>query len=288
MRIACPKCSAQYEVDGRLFSDEGRAVQCAQCDTRWTQHKIEEDAPLPLQTEVDATPPAPSESLPVSERDAIRAAVEEEIAIRDGTPPRENDVAGAVAAAASAALTEKRASKNAAQAARMPEEESEDDLIKSLREQLSEAEKSYGEDETDNRQPTGRRDLSRAIDMAGIEVGDINEKPAKERKKDRAAASGQSELAAALQEYERERGPRGGARWGFVLAVFLFMVAFGIYFARGEIARAFPAAAPVLEQYAGGVDTARVWVVDMYGEVRAMISDQMGEDETPAETTISQ
>lgn len=37
MRITCPNCLAQYEVDAGLLPDEGRDVQCSACDHVWFQ-----------------------------------------------------------------------------------------------------------------------------------------------------------------------------------------------------------------------------------------------------------
>lgn len=277
MRIVCPNCSAQYEVDARLFSDEGRSVQCAQCETRWTQHKVEETAPPPQAKQAPA--PKPSEALPDEERDAIRAAVAEEIAIRDA----EETVAAPAAAGGFAGA--QRAFGAAEEEAPVVQEEPEEDLIKSLREQLSEAELEDDDDIDDDRRPTGRRDLSRAIDMAGIDVDDSEDEIVEDRRSKRAGTVNQSELAAALQEYERERGPRGGTRWGFITAVFLFLVAFGVYFARGEIGKSFPAAQPALAQYETTVNGARVWVVDTFGTVRTMVSEKIAEFQEPAPET---
>lgn len=35
MRLVCPNCSAQYEVDASMVPDEGRDVQCSNCGTTW-------------------------------------------------------------------------------------------------------------------------------------------------------------------------------------------------------------------------------------------------------------
>lgn len=37
MRITCPNCLAQYEIDGNLLPPEGREVQCSACDHIWFQ-----------------------------------------------------------------------------------------------------------------------------------------------------------------------------------------------------------------------------------------------------------
>lgn len=35
MRLVCPNCSAQYEVDASMIPDEGRDVQCSNCGHTW-------------------------------------------------------------------------------------------------------------------------------------------------------------------------------------------------------------------------------------------------------------
>ena len=35
MRLVCPNCSAQYEIEGSMIPDEGRDVQCSNCGHTW-------------------------------------------------------------------------------------------------------------------------------------------------------------------------------------------------------------------------------------------------------------
>lgn len=37
MRLTCPNCGAQYEVDNSVIPDEGRDVQCSGCGQGWFQ-----------------------------------------------------------------------------------------------------------------------------------------------------------------------------------------------------------------------------------------------------------
>lgn len=37
MRLICPNCDAQYEIDGSVIPDTGRDVQCASCGNTWFQ-----------------------------------------------------------------------------------------------------------------------------------------------------------------------------------------------------------------------------------------------------------
>ncbi|MCB1358200.1 MAG: zinc-ribbon domain-containing protein [Maritimibacter sp.] len=50
MRLVCPNCGAQYEVDDRVIPDSGRDVQCSSCGHAWYQMPAgveAAEAPLP-------------------------------------------------------------------------------------------------------------------------------------------------------------------------------------------------------------------------------------------------
>ena len=44
MRLVCPNCGAQYEVDDRVIPDSGRDVQCSSCGHAWYQMPANMDA----------------------------------------------------------------------------------------------------------------------------------------------------------------------------------------------------------------------------------------------------
>lgn len=52
MRLVCPNCSAQYEIDGSMIPDEGRDVQCSNCGHTW----FELPGPSGVETVLDADP----------------------------------------------------------------------------------------------------------------------------------------------------------------------------------------------------------------------------------------
>ena len=53
MRIVCPRCVAQYEVDESAIPQAGREVQCANCENIWFQDYIEM-LPTAVDEEIDA------------------------------------------------------------------------------------------------------------------------------------------------------------------------------------------------------------------------------------------
>ncbi|WP_417256821.1 zinc-ribbon domain-containing protein [Celeribacter halophilus] len=46
MRLICPNCGAQYEVDSRVIPDTGRDVQCSNCGHTWFQQPAHMDKEL--------------------------------------------------------------------------------------------------------------------------------------------------------------------------------------------------------------------------------------------------
>lgn len=98
MRIICPNCDAQYEVDDGAIPDEGRDVQCSSCGHAWFQEKLDaqeeltealyeepvaEDAPLPVALDQDEdidAPVAATDAPPIKRSldDAVLAVLREE------------------------------------------------------------------------------------------------------------------------------------------------------------------------------------------------------------------
>jgi len=102
MRLTCPNCGAQYEVDGNMIPDDGRDVQCSACGQTWFQ--LPEGAEIP-----EAESPAESrEPRPEPETDPEPESYAEPEAAFD-EPAEEVDASGAVRTAAEAAPDEEEA-----------------------------------------------------------------------------------------------------------------------------------------------------------------------------------
>ena len=70
MRLTCPNCAAQYEVDDRVIPAAGRDVQCSNCGQAWFQPPAgaefaetpEPEADLPFEDAAAPLPEAPAEA----------------------------------------------------------------------------------------------------------------------------------------------------------------------------------------------------------------------------------
>ncbi|MDA8747881.1 zinc-ribbon domain-containing protein, partial [Litoreibacter sp.] len=63
MRLVCPNCDAEYEVDASLVPPEGRDVQCSNCNISWFQKPDQDEEakdPQPAAQAVGLTPPRPA------------------------------------------------------------------------------------------------------------------------------------------------------------------------------------------------------------------------------------
>lgn len=81
MRLICPNCDAEYEVDAAVIPQEGRDVQCSSCGHTWFQRPegAEDEADLPALDEPpdDAEPRDPATG---PERPPYRQPLDEEVA----------------------------------------------------------------------------------------------------------------------------------------------------------------------------------------------------------------
>lgn len=60
MRLVCPNCSAQYEVDPAMIPAEGRDVQCSNCAHTWFQVRIDPEQDVAEHPSKSAQPEEPS------------------------------------------------------------------------------------------------------------------------------------------------------------------------------------------------------------------------------------
>lgn len=77
MRLICPNCGAQYEVDGSMIPDDGRDVQCSACGHTWFQ--LPEGVEPPPEPELDEAAEAESGAESGAEAGAEAAEDAEEI-----------------------------------------------------------------------------------------------------------------------------------------------------------------------------------------------------------------
>lgn len=83
MRLTCPNCGAQYEVDDRAIPEEGRDVQCSSCSHTWFQVSAAAQAAA----EAAAESVAPTMAAPEPTEAAPAQSGATETAPDDAAPP---------------------------------------------------------------------------------------------------------------------------------------------------------------------------------------------------------
>lgn len=262
MRLTCPNCATQYDVDVTLFPQEGREVQCSTCEEVWVQYPTVAEPPMKL----DMPAAMPSDRLSDDERDSLRSAVAEEMAAQDDSLT-DKDIVRALRQQISAEGGGNFEKEKKASGA-------------SQKRNLRAAAEAAGIDVDTPDDTASRRRWGQMDDLSG---------PAPQ-------AQSRSGLSAALKDYEAEARPRRrrrGGRLGTVLAILIGGIAAGGYIAKPQIVEAYPPAEPYLDQLADYVDQGRVVaeglyieympvVMDLVGEGRAMVEDLMAGDEGEA------
>jgi predicted Zn finger-like uncharacterized protein len=247
MRLICPNCGAQYEVDSAMIPDEGRDVQCSACGHTWYQ--------MPEGAEAVAEP-----GIDAEDEIEVEETVEETVEVEDAPRP--------VAASApppppvAAPMPPKPSERLDESILGMLREEAQRE-VEARRAEQAEAlevqpELGLPDEDLAPRAPTRpdpRRiddadedDLVAAPGSRGDLLPDIEEINSSLR-----PASEHAEAAAVADPVAVAARERSGFRWGFTLMIVLAALLVIAYVFAPQIGRQAPALEPAL---AGYVDAA--------------------------------
>ncbi len=248
MRLVCPNCDAEYEVDSSVIPDTGRDVQCSNCGHAWFQLAPEVEAELAAEEALFDAPPAQD-------------------------PPRQADLQPppAEAAAPSPAVD-------------APRRSLDDSVLAVLRE---EADRETAARRTETPSPIetqtemGLAAASSAMDptarriamMKGEDPDAGPPRPQTRREMLPEIEEINSTLRASSERRGGEAGSvadtlptpprRAGFRNGFVLGILIGALVLVSYIMAPKLSQQFPAAAPALKSFVGMIDAARLWVDGM-------------------------
>ncbi len=234
MRLTCPNCGAQYEVPDEVIPEQGRDVQCSNCEKTWFQAKQPSPATSPDVAEPDAdvvedtpTPPAPEPQPTKTE-----------------SKPAEAAATGNVDPAVANILKEEAAREASLRAKEAESLETQPDLA------LDPPPQPELDQATKDLTTEGSEEQGTLPDVDAINSSLRSDEPAPKKKKKK-------------KKEEVELLPRkssGGFRRGFLLMVIIGAVLFLIYGNAQRISEAVPQADPVLDSYVTLIDQARVWL----------------------------
>ncbi len=263
MRLTCPNCDAQYEVDASLVPPQGRDVQCSNCGKTWFQPKEEPAAPPPeplLQPKYAGEAEAEAASEPAPEPDPEPESVAEP----DSAPEPETEAS--VPDDVGEAVDE---------AVQQPQRTADDNILGILRE---EAEREIAARRAESAGLDPQQDTPASGGQAGTDEdvrsrtarlrGEAYEEPNPAPKSDvlpdiddiNATLTSQEDQAAIHAAATAAQSARRGFRAGFATVGLIVAALIIVYLFSGELAAAVPSLEPVLASYVDGANSVRIWI----------------------------
>lgn len=233
MRLVCPNCDAEYEVDAAVIPENGRDVQCSNCGHAWFQLSPDVEAELAAEEALYEAPPAPV------------AAVPEPVAELATAP---EPVRRSIDESVLAVLREEAEREVDARKVEAPVVETQPDLgLQAPAQQGMVARRLArlkGEPEAAAK-PQTRREMFPAIEEINSTLRASTEKRA-------------GDAAAVAETMHPAQPHKTGFRSGFTLMLLLAVLLVAGYVMAPELAKQIPALAGPLKAYVGLVDQARL------------------------------
>ena len=293
MRLICPNCDAQYEVDDSVIPEEGRDVQCSNCGQTWFQSNSNVD--LETDDEVTDQDHVPSEATEEAHSDMEKTDEPAEVTGEPEQIQAEEESEDSHEAKETS-LDHSEDDENA-EAEETPEDVHRRTLDEAVLDVLREeanletsARKAEGGTTIETQPDLG---LQESDDTAGLQAAAIKERTARLRgeEPEPAEPGHRSDLLPDIEEINStlrsasERDDDGeteaeaevqqrskGFRLGFGIILALFALGIGIYAAAPQIAEAVPQTKPALIAYVDWVNGLRLWMDNALGRAVTMIS----------------
>lgn len=235
MRLVCPNCDAEYEVDAAVIPENGRDVQCSNCGHAWFQLSPDVEAELAAEEALYEAPPAPV---------AVAAAPEPVAEVATAPEPVRRSIDESVLAV----LREEAEREVEARKVETPVVETQPDLgLEAPAEQGMVARRLArlkGEPETAAK-PQTRREMLPEIEEINSTLRASSEKRA-------------GEVAAVADTMQPAKPKGAGFRNGFSLMLLLAVLLLAAYVMAPELSQQIPALAGPLKSYVALVDQARL------------------------------
>jgi predicted Zn finger-like uncharacterized protein len=250
MRLICPSCGAQYEVDAELVPAAGRDVQCSACGHVWFEEPGRSEA-----EEFAAAPATVAEAPPVAGR-APRRTV---------TPAIAEILREEAAREKAAREAEARAALERQEELPLPEPEAEAEPAPEVDEVAAAVEAMVAE-EAAREEPVRRAEVPAATIRAAdpppvpvapeVPVSRRDRLPDIEEINSTLSPGTMTQVAAATPA----AGGGRGFRLGFGLVLLIAAALALVYVFAPRIVAAVPGVAPVMTPYVDAVDAGRLWL----------------------------
>lgn len=296
MRLVCPNCGAQYEVDPSVIPDTGRDVQCSSCGHAWFQPGAAasgaagpeaatagQDEPPPRElppAPPEVPEPAPAETpamVPVAEPEPIPEEIPDETPTEwpEEEPPPEDpgiaDETGTEPPPAEAPPELRRKTLDDAVMAILREEAERESRARQAEVGSVESQPELGIG------AAASAAAAAAVTERSARLRDSETEPLEDSGDDHPArkavlpdieeinstlraTSERGDEAAARDAPETMRRKRSGFRFGFSTAFLIAVVLLLLYVLAPAISARVPSVAPVLSAYVAAVDQVRLWL----------------------------
>lgn len=253
MRMICPNCGAQYEVDANVIPETGRDVQCSNCGHTWFQRQLRDEEELEVHTEPSPEPEVEFEDHTGSELEsddtdfpvAAPEIADEPTHEESPTVAHEQQVLGEDVVGILREEAERETSERISESTEMPEQpdlglDSGNDQANAF---LQDRSTDFSEPEEEPEHSMGTVESSRRDLLPDIE--EINST---------LAASNQS---GSDEDQDPDSQTPNGFRRGFILAIVIIAILALLYVFAGSISGAIPQTESMLIGYVAWIDGMR-------------------------------
>ncbi len=261
MRLICPNCDAQYEVDDSVIPSEGRDVQCSSCGHTWFQKSA---AQLAAEEEKAVDTPKPE-------------------AETEDTPQKADDVESEADEAAEKPADVAETGKDNTDEEPPVPHKTDESVLGILREEAAREAAARAKDAkgTQDTEPKAGLDLSKTSSDTPADVSIASAKPHPDSQPVESGTSAHldrlpdideinSTLRAATdsldetaEEDEAQPSGRRGFRLGFSLVLILATLGLLAYMFAPDIVQRFPESEPYMVSYVEQVNNLRDWLDQM-------------------------
>ncbi len=286
MRLTCPNCDAQYEVDASLVPPQGRDVQCSNCGKTWFQPKEDTASAEPLlqpryggvPADTPADPPSPDPAPEVAPEPAPEEPVAAEAPEPEVAPEPEPEPE-----------PEPAADPDPAPEQPGPARATDDNILGILREE-AEREIAARRAEASGVETQPDLGLGEGIENA---VDDVKARTARLRGEDvpagdpvpksevlpdiddiNATLTSQEEQAAMHAAAAAAGKARRGFRAGFATVALIIAALICTYLFASDIAAAVPSLEPALASYVDGANAFRIWMDGMMERAAGLVGGE--------------
>jgi predicted Zn finger-like uncharacterized protein len=265
MRLICPNCDAQYEVDDSVIPSEGRDVQCSSCGHTWFQKSA-------AQLEADGVTPVDVQKQDTEQETAAAPETADEADTESAETGETTDHSGEAA----------KSDKDAGEEQPAPRK-TDESVLGILREEAARETAARAKDAkgTPDAEPKAGLDLSKTSSDTPSDVSIASAKPQPDSQPAESATSAHrdrlpdideinSTLRAATDsldetavEDEAQPSGRRGFRLGFSLVLILATLGLLAYIFAPDIVQRFPESEPYMVSYVEQVNNLRDWLDQM-------------------------